>query len=134
SIGLKAFYGSQQWFCFSVASESGSIDLISDAQLRQPPVQFSSHLELGLPWSNDKMPSHPGLRCPLLAHSGHAVVQCKCPLSGVKRTSRRHDVLFAFPKRTYHSNVMALRSTCFWLQVVQVCERREYPGQDISAR
>jgi len=25
-------------------------------------------------------------QCPLLAHSRHALVHCKCPLSGVKRT------------------------------------------------
>ena len=25
--------------------------------------------------------------CPLLAHSGHQLVHCKCPLSGAKRTS-----------------------------------------------
>src|SRR5262249_27463711 len=28
-----------------------------------------------------------GLACPLLAHSGHWCLHCKCPLLGVKRTS-----------------------------------------------
>jgi hypothetical protein len=27
-------------------------------------------------------------RCPLLAQSGHALVHCTCPLSGVKQTSQ----------------------------------------------
>ena len=39
--------------------------------------------------------------CPLLAQSGHGLVHCKCPLSGVKRTWRLHCGMSANdPKRT----------------------------------
>src|SRR5215470_6820330 len=31
---------------------------------------------------------HAGDQCPLLAHSGHGLVRCTCPLSGVKWTCR----------------------------------------------
>src|SRR5262245_28390299 len=34
--------------------------------------------------------------CPLLAQSGHALVHRKCPLMGVKRTSRLHCEMSAF--------------------------------------
>src|SRR5262249_36958111 len=34
--------------------------------------------------------------CPLLAQSGHALVHCKCPLLGVKRTSLGHGEMSAF--------------------------------------
>jgi len=40
--------------------------------------------------------------CLLLALSGHAKLHCTCPLSGVKRTSRRRMTMSDFdPKRTF---------------------------------
>ena len=40
--------------------------------------------------------------CPLLAQSGHTLVRCECPLSGVKQTSLGHAAMSAFdPKRTW---------------------------------
>ena len=40
-------------------------------------------------------------RCPLLAQSGHGLVHCTCPLSGVKRTCRFALQMSAYdPKRT----------------------------------
>src|SRR5215467_8741563 len=40
-------------------------------------------------------------QCPLLAQSGHRVVEFRCPLLGVKRTLRRRTPMSAFdPKRT----------------------------------
>ena len=40
-------------------------------------------------------------QCPLLALSGHALVHCKCPLSGVKRTCLLALHMSAYdPKRT----------------------------------
>jgi hypothetical protein len=42
-----------------------------------------------------------GVSCPLLALSGHALVHCKCPLSGVKRTCLLALHMSAYdPKRT----------------------------------
>ena len=39
-------------------------------------------------------------QCPLLALSGHALVHCKCPLSGVKRTCHFALQMSAYdPKR-----------------------------------
>src|SRR5262249_3752562 len=35
---------------------------------------------------------------PLLAHSGHALVHCECPLSGVKRTSFRRITVTYKPR------------------------------------
>jgi hypothetical protein len=39
--------------------------------------------------SGTKLTWPPVGKCPLLAHSGHRLVRCTCPLSGVKRTSFR---------------------------------------------
>jgi len=45
--------------------------------------------------------------CPLLAQSGHALVHCKCPLSGVKQTSLFALHLSAYdPKRTFGISVV----------------------------
>jgi hypothetical protein len=39
--------------------------------------------------------------CPLLAQSGHGLVRCTCPLSGVKWTSLPHRKMSANPDATY---------------------------------
>ena len=47
--------------------------------------------------------------CPLLAHSGHQLVRCPCPLSGVKRTWVIAAQISAFdPKRTWRARLPLL--------------------------
>ena len=47
--------------------------------------------------------------CLLLAQSGHTRVHCKCPFSGVKRTSLSHCKMSANdPKRTLASHMVGL--------------------------
>ena len=49
----------------------------------------------------DKVGFWPETACPLMAQSGHDVLHCECPLSGVKRTSLLHRKMSANdPKRT----------------------------------
>ena len=53
-------------------------------------------------------------RCPLLAQSGHRLVHCTCPLSGVKRTCRVALHMSAFdPKRTLVTSYSASKSASF---------------------
>jgi hypothetical protein len=66
-----------------------------------------------LHYSYDRIPQNLQLRterrpfeCPLLAQSGHGLLHCKCPLSGVKRTCRLHCEMSAYdPKRTFTSRL-----------------------------
>src|SRR5215475_10158557 len=51
--------------------------------------------------------------CPLLAHSRHALVQCTCPLSGVKRTFAFAPQMSAYdPKRTFETPT-AMSGFCY---------------------
>src|SRR5262249_30317192 len=63
------------------------------SDLRTFPCNFLSKINLSV--------NRAAVQCPLLAHSGHRLLHCKCPLSGVKRTWLFAAQMSAFdPKRT----------------------------------
>src|SRR5262245_30375220 len=63
------------------------------SDLRTFPCNFLSKINLSV--------NRAAVQCPLLALSGHRLVHCKCPLSGVKRTWRLRCEMSAYdPKRT----------------------------------
>src|SRR5262245_34898511 len=66
-----------------------------------------------------------GAACPLLAQSGHGLLHCTCPLSGVKRTSLFATHMSAFdPKRTWRG----------YRNLRKIAHRSEPPGGDMQRR